>query len=73
MNINISSTKRDNNMFSSLHSTVKKHNIKQIHHAKSYDNLLILHELDPTEVKVLLNNDKSLKLIKNNYININIE
>ena len=48
MNINISSTKRDNNMFSSLHSTVKKHNIKQIHHAKSYDDLLILHELDPT-------------------------
>jgi hypothetical protein len=51
MSLNVSATKRDNYNYnykniissSSLHSTVKKHNLKQIHHAKSYDDLHILH------------------------------
>ncbi len=47
---------------SSLFSTVKKSKqVNQLHHAKSYDDIFAVQELEPYEVKILLNNDKSLK------------
>ena len=47
---------------SSLYSTVKKpKNNNQLHHAKSYDDIFSIQQLDPSEIKILLNNDKSLK------------
>lgn len=50
---------------SSLYSTIKKSKqLNRLQHAKSYDDLFSVQELEPSEIKIILNHDIFLKNIK---------